>query len=137
MSVDTKQAILAPENVTVNVTSATSCHVQWLSVSHNHTLQSPYNYTLEWESTRYGKENVTVGATSYNLQGLVPFTTYGIRVAAVDGVHNGTFSNTVWFQTPEAGRKLSSFYPFIESCSSILPKFLRIKCVFQHLVPNF
>ncbi|RMX55339.1 hypothetical protein pdam_00019119, partial [Pocillopora damicornis] len=101
-AVDTKQAILAPENVTVNVTSATSCHVQWLSVSHNHTLQSPYNYTLEWESTRYGKANVTVGATSYNLQGLVPFTTYGIRVAAVDGVHNGTFSNTVWVQTPEA-----------------------------------
>lgn len=124
MSVDTKQAILAPENVTVNVTSATSCHVQWLSVSYNHTLQSPYNYTLEWESRKYGKANVTVGATSYSLQGLVPFTTYGIRVAAVDGVHNGTFSNTVWFQTPEAGRKLSSFYPFIEICSSILPRFL-------------
>ena len=74
-------------------------------------LNSPqflFNYTVHWAAVTHGvlgvTKNATVPGTSYNIQGLAPFTTYRIRVATRDWDRNGIFSNSVWVQTLEGGK---------------------------------
>lgn len=97
-------APLPPENVTANVTSSASVNVQWLPVSRTGSSQYAYNYTVKWTSVKNVTANVTIAATSYNIQGLEPFTTYEIYVATVDGNQTGTFSGPLQVQTLEGGK---------------------------------
>lgn len=90
--------------MTANVTSSTSVAVQWRPVPRVNNAQNAYNYRVTWASIKKVRTSVTVAATSYTVQGLPPFTTYEIRVAAVDGNQIGMFSNAVWVLTLEGGK---------------------------------
>lgn len=93
-----------PANVTANVTSSTSANAQWLPVSRNDSSKYAYNYTVKWTSVKNVTANITVVTTSYNIQGLEPFTTYEIRVATVDGNQTRAFSGPVQVQKLEGGK---------------------------------
>ena len=97
----------SPQNVTAIATSSTSVNVTWLPVSRFNNTQ--YNlYTFKWVAVTQGTLNRgVVSGTSYSIQGLTPFTTYSIRVAAKEwNLTNEVrlFSKEVWVQTLEGGK---------------------------------
>ena len=99
--ISVQKGIFPPQNVTVKATTSTSLTVKWLPVSSS--SHNAYSYRVTW-AVNNARASVSVATSSYNIRGLKPFTTYEIRVAAVDGNQIGPFSNAVWVQTLEGGK---------------------------------
>ncbi|XP_071504823.1 protein sidekick-2-like [Diadema antillarum] len=96
---------LPPQSLRASAISISSIRVQWQEPPYDSWNGALQGYQLKWRLTGYPtvySHNITnYRQTSYDITGLITWTSYDITVAAFNGGGVGAFSNVVQVRTKE------------------------------------
>ena len=95
--------------VNISETTPTSVVVEW-TASSSLLVLSHYDVTLYLQMKEESLQTVSALQTSHVISGLRPYTSYAVKVEAVDVAGNNASSELVHFQTQEAGEFITCDY---------------------------